>query len=127
MGLTILLGQDQGPPQRKRLGFVSFRKGCHRDIVPTTISSWFKQTVLLCFQLSDEAAPIFIRLEPMMLGVLQPFCMLRLFREESRWTRSSQPVTGKPTNFYQVLPEGLGLGGFRTVSFGPRGGSPTVS
>ena len=40
--------------QGKDLVFVSFRKGFHKDIVPATISSWIKQTVLLCYQLSDQ-------------------------------------------------------------------------
>ena len=35
---------------------MSFRKGFHKDIVPATISSWIKQTVLLCYQLSDQSA-----------------------------------------------------------------------
>ena len=33
---------------------MSFRKGFRKDIVPSTISSWIKQTVLLCYQLSDQ-------------------------------------------------------------------------
>ena len=40
----------------KDLVFVSFRKSFQKDIVPATISSWIKQTVLLCYQLSDEKA-----------------------------------------------------------------------
>ena len=40
----------------KDLVFVSFRKSFQKDIVPATISSWIKQTVLLCYQLSDEEA-----------------------------------------------------------------------
>ena len=40
----------------KNLVFVSFRKSFQKDIVPATISSWIKQTVLLCYQLSDEEA-----------------------------------------------------------------------
>ena len=35
---------------------MSFRKGFHKDIVPATISSWIKQAVLLCYQLSDQTA-----------------------------------------------------------------------
>ena len=38
----------------RELVFVSFRLGFQKDIVPATISSWIKQTVLLCYQLSDE-------------------------------------------------------------------------
>ena len=40
----------------KDLVFVSFRKSFQKDIVPSTIYSWIKQTVLLCYQLSDEEA-----------------------------------------------------------------------
>ena len=48
----ILPRQDQG----KDLVFMSFRKCFQKDIVPATISSWIKQTVLLCYQLSDQTA-----------------------------------------------------------------------
>ena len=40
----------------KDLVFVSFRKTFQKDIVPATVSSWIKQTVLLCYQLSDHEA-----------------------------------------------------------------------
>ena len=40
----------------KDLVFVSFRKSFQKDIVLATISSWIKQIVLLCYQLSDEEA-----------------------------------------------------------------------
>ena len=40
----------------KDLACVSFRKSFQKDIVPSTISSWIKQTILLCYQLSDEEA-----------------------------------------------------------------------
>ena len=40
----------------KDLVFVSFRKSFQKDIVPATVSSWIKQTVLLCYQLSDNEA-----------------------------------------------------------------------
>ena len=39
----------------KGLIFVSFRKSFHKDIVPATVS-WIKQTIVLCYQLSDEQA-----------------------------------------------------------------------
>ena len=40
--------------QHKELVFVSFKKGFDRDISPATISSWVKQTVILCYELSDQ-------------------------------------------------------------------------
>ena len=40
----------------KQLVFVSFKKNFNKDIAPATISSWIKQTILLCYQLSIEDA-----------------------------------------------------------------------
>ena len=42
--------------QNKELVFVSFKKGFDEDISPATISSWIKQTVILCYELSDQEA-----------------------------------------------------------------------
>ena len=42
--------------QDKELVFVSFRKNFSKGIVPATVSSWIKQTILLCYQLSNEDA-----------------------------------------------------------------------
>ena len=39
--------------QNKELVFVSFKKGFDKDISPATISSWIKQTVILCYELSE--------------------------------------------------------------------------
>ena len=40
----------------KELVFVSFQKSFQKDIVPATVSSWIKQTIILCYQLSDQQA-----------------------------------------------------------------------
>ena len=42
--------------QNKDLIFVSCKKGFCKDISPATISSWIKQTVILCYELSDKEA-----------------------------------------------------------------------
>ena len=42
--------------QNKELVFVSFKKGFDKDISPATISTWIKQTVILCYELSDQEA-----------------------------------------------------------------------
>ena len=42
--------------QNKELVFVSFKKGFDQDISPATISSWIKQTVIICYELSDQEA-----------------------------------------------------------------------
>ena len=42
--------------QNKELAFVSFKKGFDKDISPATVSSCTKQTVILCYELSDQEA-----------------------------------------------------------------------
>ena len=72
--------------QNKELVFVSFKKGFDKDISPATISSWIKQTVILCYE-----PTLYIRLKPMMSG---PLLLPRLSSQESPWNRSCQPATG---------------------------------
>ena len=42
--------------QNKDLVFVSLKKGFDKDISPATVSSWIKQTVILCHERSDQQA-----------------------------------------------------------------------
>ena len=42
--------------QNKEFVFVSFKKGLNKDISPAIIFSWIKQTVILCYELSDQEA-----------------------------------------------------------------------
>ena len=53
---TIWTGPRSDLRQNKELVFVSFKKGFDKDISPATISSWIKQTVILCYELSDQEA-----------------------------------------------------------------------
>ena len=50
--LCYYLDKTQDIRQGKELVFVSFKKGFTKDISPATISSWIKQTVILCYELS---------------------------------------------------------------------------
>ena len=52
--LHYYLDKTQDLSQGKELVFVSFKKGFTKDISPATISSWIKQTVILCYDLSDQ-------------------------------------------------------------------------
>ena len=54
--LRYYLDRTKDLRKGKYLVFVSCRKSFQKDIVPVTISSWIKQTVILCYQLSDEEA-----------------------------------------------------------------------
>ena len=42
--------------RHQELVFISFKKGFEKDIAPAMISSWIKQTVILCYELSDSEA-----------------------------------------------------------------------
>ena len=53
---TLYLDRTSDLRQNKELVFVSFKKGFNKDISPATISSWIKQTVILCYELSDREA-----------------------------------------------------------------------
>ena len=54
--LRYYLDRTSDLRQNKELVFVSFKKGFDKDISPATISSWIKQTVVLCYELSDQEA-----------------------------------------------------------------------
>ena len=53
---VLLLGQDLRSQADQGAGLVSFKKGFDKDIFPATVSSWIKQNVLLCYELSDQEA-----------------------------------------------------------------------
>ena len=52
--LRYYLDKTKDLRDKKEQVFVSFKKNFNKDISPSTISSWIKQTVLLCYQLSDQ-------------------------------------------------------------------------
>ena len=54
--LRYYLDRTSDLRQSKELVFVSFKKGFDKDISPATVSSWIKQTVILCYELSDQQA-----------------------------------------------------------------------
>ena len=54
--LRYYLDRTAGLRQNKELVFGSFKKGFDKDISPATISSWIRQTMVLCYELSDQEA-----------------------------------------------------------------------
>ena len=54
--LRYYLDRTSDLRQNKELVFVSFKKGFDKDISPATVSSWIKQTVILCYELSEQQA-----------------------------------------------------------------------
>ena len=98
----------------KELVFVSFRKSFNKDIVPATISSWIKQTIGLCYQLSDEQA---LTLHQVRAHDVRAFASLpRRCSIRSDHFSLSLEVS---QYIHPILPEGCSLGGFRLIPFGP--------
>ena len=54
--LRYYLDRTSDLRENKELVFVSFKKGFDKDISPANVSSWTKQTVILCYELSDQQA-----------------------------------------------------------------------
>ena len=96
--LRYYLDRTKDLRKGKDLVFVSFRKGFQKDIVPATISSWIKQTVLLCYQLSDQTAQDLHRVRA------HDVRAFAAFQGGVHWNRSSQPFIGKPTT---LLPSSI--------------------
>ena len=55
-GPEVLSGPNQRPERVSSLLFISFKKGHTSDIRPATLSSWLKQTILLCYKQADQQA-----------------------------------------------------------------------
>ena len=77
--------------QNKELVFVSFKKGFDKDISPATISSWIKQTVILCYELSDQEAHT---LHQVKAHDVRAFAASKAFQSGVSWNRSCRPATG---------------------------------
>ena len=83
----------------RSLLFISFKKGHTSDIRPATLSSWLKQTILLCYKQADQQA----------LDLVQVKAHdIRAFAASTvgyRWTKSCKPVTGKLATHLKFLPK----------------------
>ena len=95
---AVVLGsggsQTQDLRQGKELVFVSFKKGVIKDISPATISSWIKQTVILCYELSDLES---ITLHQVKAHDVRAFAASKAFQGGIFFTKSWQHATGSPT------------------------------
>ena len=75
--------------QNKELVFISFKKGFDKDISPATISSWIKQTVILCYELSDQDSHT---LHQVKAHDVRSFATSKAF-QAGVWNRFYQPAT----------------------------------
>ena len=55
-GPEVLFGLNKDLRGSRSLLFISFKKGHTSDIRPATLSSWLKQTILLCYKQADQPA-----------------------------------------------------------------------
>ena len=55
-GPEVLFGPNKDLRWSRSLLFISFKKGLTSDIRPATLSSWLKQTILLCYKQADQPA-----------------------------------------------------------------------
>ena len=82
----------------RSLLFISFKKGHTSDIRPATLSSWLKQTILLCYINKQINKPwTWSKLKRMTIGPLRPFTV------GYRWTKSCKHITGKLTTHLQIF------------------------
>ena len=81
----------------RSLLFIS-KKGHTSNIRPATLSSWLKETILLCKKQADQQPSS--KLKRITLGPSWP---LRPFTVGYRWTKSCKPVTGKLTTHLQIF------------------------
>ena len=56
VGPEVLYGLNQRPERVSIPPFISFKKGHSSDIRPSTLSSWLKQTILLCYKQANQQA-----------------------------------------------------------------------
>ena len=54
--LRYYLDRTKGLRRSRPLLFISFKKGHTSDIRPATLSSWLKETILLCYKQADQQA-----------------------------------------------------------------------
>ena len=84
----------------RSLLFISFKKGHTSDIRLATLSSWLKQTILLCYKQAEQQALDLVQVKRMKLGPSWP---LRPFTVGYRWTKSCNCVTEKLTTHLQIF------------------------
>ena len=84
----------------RSLLFISFKKGHTSDIRPATLSSWLKQTILLCYKQANQQALDLVKVKA---HDIRAFAASKTFTVGYRWTKSCKPVTGKLTTHLQIF------------------------
>ena len=98
--LRFYLDQTKDLRGSRSLLFISFKKGHTSDIRPATLSSWLKQTILLCYKQADQQALDLVQVKA---HDIRAFAASNVFYSGYRWTKSCKPVTGKLTTHLQIF------------------------
>ena len=106
---ALLFGQDLRPQAEQRVGFVSFKKGFDNDISSAIISSWIKQTVILCYELSDLEA----------LTLNQAFAASKAFQSGVSLEQYCQPTFESHNTFTQLYLKDVTLTDSELYHLGP--------
>ena len=83
----------------RSLLFISFKKGHASDIRPATLSSWLKQTILLCYKQADQQA---LDLFQVKAHDIRAFAASKAFTVGYWLTRSCKPVTRRLTTHLPI-------------------------
>ena len=105
--LCYYLDRTKDLRDNKQLVFVFFKKNFDRDISPATISSWIKQSILLCYKLSDQEALQMHQVKPTMFG---PMLLPKLSRISLPRADPLGLLLEVPQYVHTVLLEGCCLG-----------------
>ena len=81
----------------RSLLFISFKKGHASDIRPATLSSWLKQTILLCYKQANQETFDLVQVKGHDIRAFGPFTV------GYRWTKSCKRVTGNSQHIYKFL------------------------
>ena len=102
LGPEVLFGSNQRPERVSIPALYFLQKGHTSDFGPTTLSSWLKQTILLCYITNKQTnSPwTWSKLKRMALGPLWP---LRPFMVGLWWTKSCKLVTVKLKTHFQIF------------------------
>ena len=86
----------------RSLLFISFKKGHTSDIRPATLSSWLKQTILLCYKQADQQALDLVRVKAY---DIRAFAASKAFYGGVSVEQIMQACHWKAHNIYKFLPK----------------------
>ena len=99
-GPEVLFGPNKDLRGSRSLLFISFMKGHTSDIRPPTLSSWLKQTILLCYKQADQQALDLVQVKA---HDIRAFAASKAFYGGVSVDQSCKPVTGKLTTLLQIF------------------------